>query len=118
MCCIILTTKGGAVERFGEMFKRLRIESKQTLRSFCLRYNLDPGNISKLERGRVEPPDSQEIVEQYAEHLRLERDSAQWRAFLDAAAAEKGRIPSDLFSDEEVVDPLPVLFWLIRDAKD
>src|SRR5690606_27885083 len=92
------------------------VESGQTLRSFCLRHKLDPGNISRLERGRAAPPESQEILETYAKALKLKQGSEQWHAFMDAAAAERGRIPVDLM-DDEVIEKLPVLFRALRDAK-
>lgn len=104
-------------EKFGEIFKRLRIASGQTLRAFCAKHELDPGNISKLERGRVAPPESQEILESYAKALKLKKGSEDRQAFFDAAAAECGRVPADLLEDDELVDKLPVLFRALRDTK-
>lgn len=101
-------------ESFGAMFRRLRIESGQTLRAFCLANSLDPGNISKLERGRMAVPDSDEIIEQYANALGLKPGSSKWTAFTDLASAAKGQIPTDLLNDPEIVDRLPVLFRVLR----
>jgi transcriptional regulator with XRE-family HTH domain len=104
-------------ERFGEIFKRLRIASNQTLRAFCAKHQYDPGNISRLERSRSSPPESREILEDYAKALKLKKDSEDRQAFFDAAAAECGRVPDDLLEDEELVDKLPVLFRALRDSK-
>lgn len=104
-------------ERFGEMLKRLRIERGETLRAFCQQHGLDPGNTSKLERGRLAPPDSPETLRSYAEWLGLEDGSDEWQAFLDCASAERGRVPEDILDDEELMDKLPVLFRMIRGIK-
>ena len=44
------------MSRFGAFFKQKRLELGLSLRRFCLEHGLDPGNISKLERGRLAPP--------------------------------------------------------------
>lgn len=102
---------------FGECFKRLRIATGQTLRTFCAQHGYDPGNLSKLERGLLPPPDSNEKLEDYAKALRLKKASDQWFHFFDLAAAERGRIPTDLLKDEELVGKLPVMFRTMRGAK-
>lgn len=104
-------------ERFGEMFKRLRIANGLTLRAFCQRHGLDPGNTSKLERGRMPPPDSEEQLQSYAKWLGLRQGTPEWQAFIDCASTERGRVPKDLLDDEELVDKLPVLFRMIRGIK-
>lgn len=104
-------------KRFGAIFKELRIARGITLRAFCAKYDLDPGNISKLERGRLAPPDSDALLKVYASHLGLEPGTDIWQAFFDSAKAERGQIPSDLLSDEELADKLPVLFRSIRGAR-
>lgn len=102
---------------FGDMFKELRIARRVTLRAFCLEHGLDPGNTSKLERGRLAPPDSDQALAQYADWLGLENGSEERTRFFDLAKAERGRIPADLLEDEELVEKLPVLFRMIRGTK-
>ncbi len=100
---------------FGEYFAKMRRErAGVSLREFCANNALDPGNISKLERGRVAVPQSTEILERYAEALEIRRGSDDWGRFFDLAAAESGRIPDDLLSDAEVAGKLPVLFRTLR----
>lgn len=103
-------------ESFADIFKRLRLASGQSLRTFCLTHGYDPGNISKLERGRMAPPDSEELLGAYARALGLQADSENWRTFFDQAAAERGRIPDDILSDAELVQKLPILFRTLREA--
>lgn len=99
---------------FGEFFKQLRIESKQSLRAFCLNHGFDPGNISKIERGRLAPPKSEDKLTNYAKALGLKKNTRQWQELFDLAAAEQGQIPSDLL-DEELVGKLPVFFRSLRE---
>ena len=99
---------------FGQFFKAKRLELGLTLRKFCLMNNLDPGNISKLERGRMQPPQNEEKLKEYAEMLNIKPESDDWQTFFDLAAAEAGRVPQDLLSDEEVLSKLPVLFRTLR----
>lgn len=102
---------------FGQFFKRCRIDLGVTLRAFCEKNGLDPGNLSRLERGLLPPPQSEEKLTQYARALGLKPGDDRWLEFFDLAAAEHGRIPKDILSDEEVVEKLPVLFRTLRGEK-
>lgn len=102
---------------FGQFFKERRVALRKTLREFCLEHSLDPGNMSKLERSMLPPPESQEKLEQYAQILRLKKGSDEWYTFFDLAAAERGRIPPDLISDAEIAKHLPMFFRSLRGQK-
>jgi transcriptional regulator with XRE-family HTH domain len=102
---------------FGEYFKTKRIEKRMTLRDFCKKFGLDPGNISKLERGLLPPPTSREKLEAYASFLGLKKGSDDWMEFFDRAAACRGELPKDILDDSEVVKNLPVIFRTIRGKK-
>ncbi len=100
--------------KFGALLKQLRLARDLTLREFCQKNGFDPGNYSRLERGLFPPPQSNEAIEKYATALGLERGTDDWVELFDVAAAERGVIPPDLLSDEEVVEKLPVLFRTLR----
>ena len=102
---------------FGELFKSLRVGSGQTLRQFCVKNGFDPGNISKLERGRLAPPQSVEKLEEYARALGLSRESTQWQEFVDLGLACAGQIPEDVLADEDLVARLPVLLRTMSGKK-
>ncbi|MBM4030666.1 MAG: helix-turn-helix domain-containing protein [Planctomycetes bacterium] len=102
--------------QFGEFFKQRRLALGASLRQFCLEHGLDPGNISKLERGRLAPPQHDKL-EEYARLLGLQEGSDDWYRFFDLAAAEAGRIPRDIMSDAEAVGKLPILFRTLRGEK-
>lgn len=102
---------------FGEFFKACRIANRKTLRQFCTENGLDPGNISKLERGLMPPPQSREKLEEYAGCLKIKKGSDDWYTFFDLAAAETGRIPEDIMKKEKIEDKLPILFRTLRGQK-
>ena len=104
------------METFGEFFKTKRIALGKTLRQFCDEHDLDPGNISKIERGKMAPPTAEGKLEKYAQYLHIGRKSQEWKTFTDLAAISAGRIPADL-QDHETLARLPVLFRKMRDGK-
>ncbi len=106
--------EGNVLKKFGEFFKNRRMGLGYTLRRFCLEKGLDPANISKLERGKMSPPDKREKLEQYARYLELKEGSAEWYEFFDLAHVAQGKIPEEVMEDKEVVEKLPILFRTIR----
>lgn len=102
---------------FGEYFKASRIAIKKTLRQFCIENGLDPGNISKLERGLLPPPQSREKLEEYAGYLKIKKGSDDWYTFFDLAATETGKIPDDIMAKGKIEDKLPILFRTLRGQK-
>jgi transcriptional regulator with XRE-family HTH domain len=102
---------------FGQFFKKMREKRGLSLRRFCTENKIDPGNISKLERGLISPPQSREKLEQYASYLGIEKGSDDWYEFFDLAAAYIGKFPDDLMEDDELVKKLPLFFRTIRGQK-
>lgn len=100
--------------RFGELLKELRMRAGLSLREFCLRNQIDPGNYSRVERGVFRPPQNREMLEKYALALGLSDGSDEWLQLFDLAAAGRGKIPEDIMSDDELADKLPVLFRTVR----
>lgn len=118
MLCNFIQQKGGEhmiVKTFGDFFKQKRIGLGLTLREFCRINQLDPGNISKLERGLSRPPQSRELLAKYAAMLGLKKGSEEWREFSDLAATSVGKLPEDVISNHEIMKALPVLFRTARD---
>lgn len=94
---------------FGEFFKQKRLSLGKTLREFCQENGLDPGNISKIERGKMSP--STDKLEEYAQYLKLK--DTEIENFKDLAFASSGKIPDDL-RDKETLSRLPVFFRTLR----
>lgn len=104
-------------ELFGQKFKELRQKTGLTLRKFCFNHNLDPGNYSKLERGRSLPPKSREKLERLAHYLNLQEGTDEWYDFFDRAAACSGTIPPYIMEDKKLSEKLPLVFRTIRGEK-
>ena len=102
---------------FGALFKRLRIRQGMTLRQFCEAHGLDPGNISKLERGLLPPPEGRDKLLVYAKALKIRRGSDDWYEFFDLARASRGKLPPEVLRDRDVVARLPLLFRTLRGQK-
>ncbi len=100
---------------FGTFFKDKRIQLGKTLRQFCLEHDLDPGNISKIERSKLSPPTSEEKLREWASYLNITVGSKEWETFKDLASVSAGRIPKDL--EKEVVAKLPMFFRVLRGKK-
>ncbi len=103
-----------AANMFGELLRKHRLAAGTTLRDFCLKNKLDPGNYSRLERGMFAAPQKPELIERYAVALGLKPGSDEWLDFFDVAAASRGELPRDLLDDEELLGKLPLLFRTLR----
>lgn len=95
---------------FAEFFKELRVRKGVTLRQFCLDHGFDPGNLSKIERGVLPPPESTEKLTAYARALEIREGGDDWYEFFDLAAVARGQVPSGIMSDQELVARLPIVF--------
>ena len=102
---------------FGAFFKELRIGRKLTLRRFCEAHGYDPGNISKLERGLLPPPESEAKLAEFARAFRIRRGSDAWYQFFDLARAARGKLPPEVLRQRDVVARLPLLFRTLRGQK-
>lgn len=103
-----------AATAFGQLFKKLRMESNQSLREFCVKHGYDPGNISKLERGLMAPPQSEGKLLEYGLALGLTEEGELMREFIDTGLTCAGQIPPDVMSNEDLVAKLPVLLRTIN----
>ena len=102
---------------FGKFFKEKRLALGLSLREFCRKHRCDAGNLSKIERGVLPPPESRETLAAYAKMLHIREGSDDWLTFFDLAAACRGRIPDKLLENERIVRALPVMFRTLRKDK-
>jgi transcriptional regulator with XRE-family HTH domain len=116
-CGNFITTIKGVFMAFGEYVKELRLKKNLTLRDFCKKFNHDPSNWSKMERGKFPPPNDEKTLRDWAKQLGLKKDEADWYKYFDLAALEKGKIPQDILNDEELIQALPVFFRTLRGQK-
>jgi transcriptional regulator with XRE-family HTH domain len=107
----------GERKMFGKFIKERRVERGITLREFCKSLETDASNWSKIERGQLTPPKSDKKLKKIAEILGIPVGSDLWITMKDAAAIDKGNIPSDIRSDKKLVGSLPMFFRTIRSEK-
>lgn len=104
-------------QNFAAFFQALRKGQRITLRAFCESADADPGNISRMERRAIPPPQDHAILARYAKALGLKDGSDDWYQFFDFAAADRGIIPQDIMNDAELVKKLPAFFRTLRGQK-
>lgn len=102
---------------YGEFIKELRIKTEISLREFCKQIEMDASNWSKIERGRLAPPQDEEKLRKIARTLGIKIGSDTWKEMKDLANIDAGIIPEDIRSDEEVLKALPVFFRTVRSDK-
>ena len=94
---------------FGEYLKTKRMAQDESLRGFCLKHNLDPGNISKLERGVMAPPKD---LTKIAESLGFKDGDKNWIELYELA--DKTRAAEHFKNvNENVAEKLPQFFRTI-----
>jgi len=104
-------------QTFGEFFRQKRVSLGFTLRSFCERYDYDPGNISRLERNILSPSIDKEKLAGYAVALKIPKDSEELTIFFDLAHAAKGKIPEDIIKSPHMLSILPAFYRTARGEK-
>lgn len=102
------------IETFGALFRSTREALGLSLREFCRRNGFDAGNISRLERGLVRPPQNRELLESYARALKLGENTEARDRFFALAATETGRIPDEVLQNRAATEKLPMLFRELR----
>lgn len=112
-----MSTNHASDKNFGEFFRSKRVALGFTLRSFCERYDYDPGNISRLERNILSPSVIRQKLEGYALSLKIPRDSEEWTTFFDLAHTAKGKVPADLLESPHILSILPAFYRTARGEK-
>jgi transcriptional regulator with XRE-family HTH domain len=102
---------------FGEFIKEHRKIRRLTLRQFCTVLEFDPSQWSKIERGILAPPKNENVLKLIASVLYLKPRTPEYTELMDLAALGTGRIPSDILSDAELSQYLPLVFRTVRNSK-
>lgn len=76
------------VTGFGAFVRARREGLGLSLSEFCRRNGLDKGNLSRLERGLLTPPQGSETLTSYAKALQLVEGSPGWRKLFKLATPE------------------------------
>lgn len=102
---------------FGEIFKEFRLKQGYTLRAYCRKFGRDPAYISRMERGKIAPPNDFKTLEAFALSLDLKENTEDWDNFFTIASISGGKIPIEIMSDERVLRKLPVLLRTAQGQK-
>ncbi len=99
---------------FGSLVRKRRMELRLSLRECAARATMDPGNLSKIERGRAAPPQDADVLARLVDALGLTGSPGAQR-LLDVAATSNGRIPQDIVRNDDVLSALPLLLRAVND---
>ncbi len=102
---------------FGEYVKQKRLDRNLSLRMFCKILNEDASNWSKIERGKLSPPQDRKKLKKIAAILGIDESSNDWNTLIDTAYVDAGKIPDYLMSDKDIINALPVFFRTIGNEK-
>lgn len=102
---------------FGDYIKEVRARNEITLRSFCRMIDEDPSNWSKIERGKLNPPQDIEKLKIIAKALKIKITSEDFQQLKDKAQISMGKIPDDIMENREILNALPVFMRTIGSVK-
>ena len=102
---------------FGDRLRTRRKELRLGLREFAQEAEMDPGNLSKIERGRLGPPQSEEVLNRICRALEYKPGSEEGRRLKDLAAADTGRIPPEVMEDRDVMARMPLLLRTVHNKQ-
>ncbi len=102
------------MEYFGEYVKSIRLGKEIGLREFCTSLNYDPSRWSKIERGLIDPPIEENLLNRIAYVLGLKLSSPEYKELTDLAFLGRGKIPQDLANNKKYLEKLPLVFRSLR----
>lgn len=96
---------------FGQLLKKIRIEGANIgLRQFAELVELQPSNLSNIERGKIPPPANNETLDRICAALGLSlTDPRRAKLFDLAAPSNSNRIPADIAKIIKENQGVPVL---------
>jgi transcriptional regulator with XRE-family HTH domain len=95
---------------FGQLLKKIRIEEANIgLRSFAELVELQPSNLSNMERGKIPAPANKETLDRICDALGLSSADPRKAALFDLAVKDSKRIPADIATAIKENKGVPVL---------
>ena len=95
---------------FGEFIKEKRLAVNLSLRKFCEMAGLDASNWSKIERNMLPLSYENDKLVEICHILKIQDGTPDWTKFFDLATVSKGKIPEYVYSDQNVLEALPIFF--------
>lgn len=97
---------------FGEQLAKYRVKAGLTLRDFASTVEYDASNISKIERGRINPPAGGIILRKWGAALGLKPGSEEFDNFVSSGLSV--RIKKATLSDGEAEKLMPAFFRAVN----
>lgn len=94
----------------GDFIRTKRLSFGLSLRQFCDMLKIDSSNWSKVERGLIPLTLTEEKLDEMKGLLNIEKRSNEEEEFDNLVMIAKKKIPDHVYSDEEILKALPVLF--------
>ncbi len=95
---------------FGQLLKKIRVEEANIgLRRFAELVDLQPSNLSNIERGKIPPPANKQTLDRICDGLGLSSTDPHRAELFDLAAKDSNRIPADIAKIVRENEGVPVL---------
>lgn len=100
---------------FGDYLRELRILREVSMRMLAKELNMDVGNLSRIENGKMKPPMKDQFIEDISDVLKLRKDEME--KLIDIASHESGEYPRDIKETLKEHSYIPVLLRTISNKK-
>jgi transcriptional regulator with XRE-family HTH domain len=105
---VIMEVKMGL--HFGQLLKKIRVEEANLgLRNFAELVELQPSNLSNIERGKIPPPANKETLDRICDTLGLSPTDPRRAELFDLAVEDSKRVPADIATAIKENEGVPVL---------
>ena len=100
---------------FGDYLRELRIQRDISMRMLAKELNMDVGNLSRIENGKMKPPMKEQFIEDISDVLKLSKNEKE--KLIDIASHESGEYPRDIKETLKEHSYIPVLLRTISNKK-
>lgn len=108
---VIVIPQEYEMDTFGHFVKQRRLDLGIGLREFCQSIRVDPSNFSKIERGKLEPPQpGSPQFNAICEVLNIQAGSSDAKEVERLASLQRGMIPPAILANEQIAAKLPAFF--------
>lgn len=101
--------------KFGEYLKLLRLEKEISLRSLAKSSGIDVGNLSKIERSVLNPPQNEDFIDKINKVLKL--NEIEKKKLIDLASSSNGEYPMDIKNQLADYNAIPILLRTISNKR-
>jgi transcriptional regulator with XRE-family HTH domain len=102
-------------QTFGDYLRDLRVHRDISMRSLAKELNMDVGNLSKIENGKMKPPMKEQFIEDISDILKLSKGEKE--KLIDISSHESGEYPRDIKEMLKDHSYIPVLLRTISNKK-